>query len=161
MVAVIPPDRQLLERDLGAWDFRCGEIERRWHAVAMTWPWALIAVTAASRPNSPAEYVFRFECTGYRQSPATAQPWELNSNTALPVSRWPHGRSIIPSVFRPQWKGGTCLYLPCDRLSIEGHVNWRVEHPARLWDSSRGIICYLEQLHDLLNSDDYTGSGIA
>jgi hypothetical protein len=89
--------------------------------------------------------------------PATAQPWDLIANAALPSSQWPTGRAIVPSVFRPQWKNGSCLYLPCDRMSIEGHGNWHNEHPARLWNPSRGIVCYLEQLHDLLNSNDYTG----
>ena len=157
MNAAAPPDLLLLERDLAASEFRCGEIEGHWRHVNTTWPHTVIAVSAAIRPDSPTEFAFRFECTGYRQVPATAQPWDLTSNTALPPGRWPTGRAIVPSVFRPQWKNGGCLYLPCDRMSIEGHGNWQNEHPARVWNSSRGIVCYLEQLHDLLNSNDYTG----
>ena len=71
---------------------------------------------------------------------------------------WPYGRVIVPSVFRPEWRQGLCLYLPCDRLSFEGHVNWSNEHPARLWNPERGIVCYLEQLYELLTSKDYTGT---
>lgn len=152
------PDRLLLEGDLAAPEFRCGETEGRWRHVATTWPHVMIAVSAAPRPGAPAEYGFRFECTGYRQSPPTAQPWDLESNMALALNRWPAGRSIVPSVFRPQWQNGRCLYLPCDRIAIEGHANWHHEHPARLWNPPRGIVCYLEQLHDLLNSTDYTGT---
>ena len=32
--------------------------------------------------------------------------------------------------FNPGWKNGSCLYLPCDRQSIEGHANWHGEHPS-------------------------------
>jgi hypothetical protein len=94
---------------------------------------------------------------GYRPNPVTAQPWNLKDHTALPGAQWPTGRSIVPSVFRPEWKQGHCLYLPCDRMSIEGHDNWRNEHPSRLWQPARGIICYLEQLHELFYQSDYSG----
>lgn len=157
MNAVLPPDRRLVEDDLAAPEFRCGEIEGRWRYVATAWPHVVITVAAAPRPAAPPEYGFRFECTGYRQSAPTAQPWDVSANAALAPNRWPTGRSILPSIFRPQWKDGTCLYLPCDRLSIEGHGNWQHEHPGRMWNPARGIVCYLEQLHDLLNSNDYTG----
>src|SRR5262245_1473707 len=104
MSTVTPPDQLLLERDLAAPEFRCGEIEGHWRHITTTWPQVLITVSAASRPNSPTEYGFRFECTGYRQSPPTAQPWEISLNAPLAHNRWPTGRSIVPSVFRPQWK---------------------------------------------------------
>jgi hypothetical protein len=157
MNSVVQPDRLLLESDLTAPIFRCGQIEGRWRHVATTWPHAVIAVSAAARPNAPAEFGFRFECTGYRQTPVAGQPWDFEKNTPLPAARWPAGRSIIPSVFRPDWNGGKCLYLPCDRLSINGHGNWVHQHPSRLWQPERGIICYLEQVYDLLNQSDYTG----
>lgn len=158
MTEAAPPDRVLLEMDLRASEFRLGEIERRWRQAAICWPHVQIAVSAMPRPQSPDEYGFRFECSGYRRIPVTAQPWDLSSGTPLAHARWPTGRSIVPAVFRTDWKGGTCLYLPCDRLSFEGHVAWSVDHPARLWDPARGIVCYLEQLHELLNSNDYTGA---
>lgn len=154
----MPPDQQLLDLDLAAVDFRCGEIEGRWRHVRTAWPYVVIAVSAAERSGAPTEFGFRFECAGYRQTAVTAQPWDIDANAPLPASRWPAGRSIIPSVFRPDWKNGLCLYLPCDRLSIEGHDQWRHEHPSRLWQPARGIICYLEQLYDLLSQSDYTGA---
>jgi hypothetical protein len=157
MSALVPPDRLLLEQDLAAPEFRCGEIEARWRHVATRWPFAIFAVSAAERPRSPAEYGFRFECSGYRQNPPTAQPWDLGADAPLPANRWPNGRSIVPSVFRPKWKEGKCLYLPCDRISIDGHEKWRHDHPSRLWQPSRGIVCYLEQVYELLNQGDYTG----
>lgn len=157
MDAPPPPDRQLLERDLASPELRCGEIEGRWRHVATRWPHVIVAVSAPERQNGPKEFGFRFECSGYRTTPVTAQPWDLEAGTPLPPARWPAGSSVVASVFRPDWKQGLCLYLPCDRLSIEGHDNWRNEHPSRLWQPSRGIICYLEQVYELLNQGDYSG----
>jgi len=151
MVAPIPPDRLLLEQDLAAPDFRCGQFEGRWRHVATDWPHVIIAVSALKRDNAPSEYGFRFECSGYRQTPVTAQPWDMDANTPLPSGRWPTGNAILKSIFRPDWKEGKCLYLPCDRMALEGHDQWRAQYPNRLWQAARGIICYLEQLHDLLN----------
>lgn len=127
------PDQVLFEQDLAAATFRCGEIEGRWRHIATCWPHAVIAVSAPPRPNAPTEYGFRFECSGYRQRPVTAQLWDLQAGRPLPPARWPTGSFLVSSVFRPGWKRGTCLYLPCDRLSIEGHDNWRNEYPDRLW----------------------------
>lgn len=157
MNVAVSPDRLLLEQDLAAPKFRCGEVEGRWKHVSTTWPHAIIAVSADARPGAPDDYGFRFECSGYRQIPATGQPWDISANRPLPFGQWPTGRTILPSIFRPDWKGGQCLYLPCDRLSIEGHDNWRNEHPSRLWQPRRGIICYLEQLYDLFHQVDYSG----
>jgi hypothetical protein len=152
-----PPDQLLLERDLVAPDFRCGEFEGRWRHIATPWPFTVIAVSATPTSSGPLEYGFRFECTGYRTAAVTGRLWDLETDAPLATSAWPRGRSIVPSVFRPEWKEGSCLYIPCDRLSMEGHGDWIHKHPARLWDATRGIICYLEQIHELLNSNDYTG----
>lgn len=157
-MTAMPPDRALLERDLLAAEFRCGEIEGRWRHVETSWPHVVISVPAAPRTNSPAEYGFRFECSGYRQVAVTGGPWDIAARAPLAPHRWPTGRNILPSIFRPEWQNGECLYLPCDRRSIQGHGNWAAIHPARVWDPQRGILCYLEQLYDLLNSSDYTGA---
>lgn len=98
----------------------------------------------------------RFECTGYPNG-VTGRLWDMEANAPLPVGRWPGGKSRVPAVFRPEWKGGSCLYLPCDRVTIEGHENWRTQHPSMCWSRSRGILSYLEVVSELLNSNDYTG----
>ena len=152
-----PPDQALFAQDLVAPAFRCGEIEGRWRHIATAWPHAIIAVSAPERPNAPREYGFRFECSGYRQNPVTGQPWDVDANVPLPAPRWPTGDGVVASVFRPTWKQGQCLYLPCDRMAIDGHDDWRHQHPNRLWQAARGIICYLEQIFELLNQSGYTG----
>jgi hypothetical protein len=156
MNAPSPPGKLLLEQDLAAPEFRIGEAEGRWRRVDLNWPHLTIAVRAAERPRGPDEFGFRFECSGYRQSPATGRPWDLNQDTPLAAAQWPAGRSIVASVFRPDWKSGT-LYIPCDRVSLEGHSDWYHQYPHRLWQPKRGIICYLEQIYELLNQSDYTG----
>jgi hypothetical protein len=157
MHAPLPPDRMLMEQDLAAPQFRCGEIEGRWRHVATAWPHVIIAVSAPERPRSPAEFAFRFECSNYRQIPATAQPWDLKTNSLLAAGQRPTGPAMVVAVFRPDWKQGQCLYLPCDRMSIEGHDNWLNEHPSRIWRPERGIICYLEQIYELFHQSDYSG----
>jgi hypothetical protein len=157
MITPPAPGKALLEQDLAAPEFRCGEIEGRWRHVSTTWPHVIIAISAPMRSGAPNEFAFRFECSGYRQRAVTAQPWSLHQDGPLPPAQWPTGVAIVPSVFRPSWKQGTCLYIPCDRMSIEGHDNWRYEYPSRLWNPERGIICYVEQIHELLNQSDYSG----
>ncbi|MEQ1716895.1 MAG: hypothetical protein ABL907_13055 [Hyphomicrobium sp.] len=157
MTEITPPDRQAIERDLAAPGFRSGEIEGRWKLRSLSWPFAHISVRAPERPNGPTEFAFRFECKGYPQRPATAQPWDLSAAAPLAHKDWPGGGPLVTAVFRPDWESGNCLYIPCDRISIEKHPNWPNEHPARLWQASRGILSYLEQLYDLLNSSDYSG----
>lgn len=157
MMVPTPPDRALLELDLVAPEFRCGEIENRWRHVSTNWPHAFFAVSAPERPNAPAEFGFRFQCSGYREIAPTAQPWDLEGNQPLPACQWPTGRTIVPSIFRPTWKKGICLYLPCDRVAMEGHDQWCHQHPSRLWLPARGIVCYLEQIYELLNQSDYSG----
>ena len=61
----------------------------------------------------------------------------------------------MSSVFRSDWKGGIALYLPCDRVSIQGHDNWRTEMPSKIWRPTDGIVQYLELVYELLHSRDY------
>ncbi len=150
-------EQRLLEQDLAAAAYRSGEIEGQWRHIATTWPHVIFTVSAASRDQAPDEFGFRFECSGYRQTPATGRPWDTNADAPLATNRWPIGRAIIPSVFRPSWKGGACLYIPCDRQAMEGHDAWLHQHPKRLWQPAVGIVCYLQQLYDLLNQSDYLG----
>jgi len=63
----------------------------------------------------------------------------------------------VSQVFNPNWKGGTCLYLPCDRQSIAGHPHWLVEYPWLIWKPARGIVQYLEAVHEVLQSNELIG----
>ena len=146
------PDERAFRADVVKAAFRLGELERRWRLIGVTWPYALIGVTA----KDGRDYILRFNGEGFPQSPPTAGPWDIERNAVLAFDRWPrsHGGRVA-SVFRTDWKGGSALYLPCDRESIRGHDNWRNEMPSKIWDPAKGIVHYLELVHELLNSADY------
>lgn len=137
--------------------FQSGVDRGRWRLVSINWPYTIIAITATPKSNGPGEYGFRFELGNYPATTPTAQPWDLARNAPLEHSRWPGGRGRIPLAFNPGWKGGQCLYLPCDRQSIEGHDGWRSLHSEMIWSPSGDITQYLRIVYDLLNSEDYTG----
>ena len=150
-------DEQVFRSHLEAGPFQSGLERGRWRLLSLEWPHALIAVQAANRVGGPSEYQLRFECTNYPHSPPTAQPWDAEGDLPLPPERWPSGSKRVSLAFNPDWKSGLCLYLPCDRLSIEGHDAWRTQHPSMIWSPESNITLYLRIVHELLNSSGYSG----
>lgn len=150
-------DERVFRSHLAAGPFQSGLDRGRWRLLSIEWSYALMAIRAADRVSAPSEYALRFECTNYPQSPPTAQPWDADRDIPLPPEHWPSGTRRVPLVFNPGWKDGQCLYLPCDRLSIEGHDAWRTQHPSMIWSPESDITHYLRIVHDLLNSSDYSG----
>ena len=147
------PDQRALQADLEKGRFRLGTAENRWRLIGIAWPMVYIGVSAKDRH----EYVMRFNCAGYPQTPPTAGPWDIPGNRVLPFERWPRSQGgRLGSVFRTDWKGGAALYLPCDREAIAGHDAWRTQMPSKIWRPAEGIVQYLELVHELLNSIDYT-----
>jgi hypothetical protein len=159
-VSTVPPsvpEEQVFRAHLAGGPFQASVDRGRWRLLDVTWPVALIAVRAAARPNGPAEYAFRFDCTDYPQQAPTARPWDVERDAPLAPERWPGGRQRVPAVFRLDWKSGTCLYLPCDRESFIGHDPWRTQYPEMVWTPTSDITLYLRVLDELLTADDYTG----
>jgi hypothetical protein len=152
-MTVVGPDESVFRADLVRGAFLLGASSGRWRLVALFWPHAVFAVRAADG----VEYGLRFECGDYPRTAPTARPWDIDRDAPLAHDRWPKGSSRIPMAFNPGWKNGSCLYLPCDRQSIEGHANWYQEHSSLIWDPAAGIVHYLRIVHDLLNSGDYLG----
>ena len=149
----LSPDERMLRLHLESGRFRSGVSVGRWRLVSLDWPHVVIGIKA----RDGIEYGLRFHCGDYPRTAVTAQPWDIEKNARLPDDQWPTGRERVPYAFNPSWKQGTCLYLPCDRQSIEGHENWKHEHPALVWEPSKGICKYLGIIHELLNSSDYGG----
>lgn len=146
------PDEKALRADLARAPFRVGAAEKRWALVAISWPHVLISVCA----RDGRAFVLRFDCGGYPAIPPTSGLWDCRRNAILATSAWPRSKGgRLGAVFRPDWKGGSALYLPCDRESIPGHDNWRNEMPSKIWKPSIGLVQYLELVHELLNSADY------
>lgn len=145
------PDEATFIRHLQEGLFRTGAYNNRWRFLSRAWPYVIISV----RARDGRDFAIRFECTNYPQTLVTGQLWDVENNTPLPTAKWPRGQGRVQLAFNPGWKGGTCLYLPCDRISIEGHENWRREHPSLLWRPEIGIVHYLRIVHNLLHSEDY------
>jgi len=146
------PDERALRADVAKATFRLAQSEGRWRLIAITWPVALVGVIA----SDGAEFVLRFDCSGFPANAPTARPWDVEKSAPLAFDRWPGSKGgRVRAVFRPDWKDGTALYLPCDRVSREGHDNWRNETPTMIWRPERGITQYLEIVHELLNCGDY------
>lgn len=146
------PDEKALRADVAKPAFRAGAAEKRWQLLDIVWPHVFIAVTA----KDAHVYTFRFDCTGFPASPPTAGPWDRARNAVLAPDLWPRSKGgRLGAVFNLGWKGGTALYLPCDRESIPGHDNWRTQMPSKIWRPSAGLVQYLELVHELLNCRDY------
>jgi hypothetical protein len=152
---VSTPDERAFRADVERAPFLLGVAEGRWTLISTTGTIAIISVTAKDRCT----YDLRFDLSGYPQQPPTARLWDSEAGAALPTPRWPRSNSggRLGAVFRPDWKNGTALYLPCDRESFAGHENWRTQMPSTIWRPSTGIVHYLELVHELLNCRDYAG----
>lgn len=150
--AAVAPDERALRADLGRPEFRLGEAQERWSKRSISWPIVLIGVTA----SDSAEFVLRFNCAGYPQVGPTAGLWDPVQDTILPFDKFPlHNGGRVSQVFRTDWEGGRALYHPCDRHAISTHGDWPVLHPSKLWRPEKGIVQYLEFVHELLNCSDY------
>jgi len=152
------PDERALRADVAKPTFCVGEVGGRWRLVGVTWPFAYITVTAKDGRG----FALRFDCSGYPVSPPTAGLWDAGRNAPLAHNCWPRSKGgRLGAVFRPDWKGGSALYLPCDRESIAGHEGWRTQMPSKIWKPAVGIVQYLELVHELLNSTDYAAPSVA
>lgn len=150
------PDERVFRAHVGRGAFLSGEDRGRWRLVSIDWPHAVICVSAAPRDGGPEEYAFRFGLSDYPQSPPTAHPWDLESDSPLDTGRWPGGTSHVSRAFNPLWNP-RAIYVPFDRQAIAGHDAWRTQHPHLIWSPDRDITLYLRTLYELLNSSDYTG----
>jgi hypothetical protein len=152
----VSPAERALRADLERGPFQSGVDRGKWRLLLVEWPHVQIAVSA-SADCGPTEYVLRFECSNYPQSAPTARLWDPERGAPLAPDWWPTGTKRAPLAFNPEWKEGTCLYLPCDRISFVGHEAWRTQHPEMIWSATSEITLYLRIVHELLNSSDYTG----
>jgi hypothetical protein len=131
-------------------DFQLGVLKSQWRLLRVTWPTADIAITA----RDGAEWGFRFLLDGYPAQLPNARPCDLESGVPLSPEHWPKGSGRVAAAFNPGWNPAA-LYLPCERLALPGHNQWVSQHPHLLWPPARGIIHYVEIIHDLLASVAY------
>ncbi len=145
------PDEQSLRADLVSARFLSGEDRNRWLFKKLEWPFVFINIVARDRR----EYTLRLDCSGFPTTPPTGTFWDLSANSKLTFDKWPQGGERVQLAFKPGWKNGDALYIPCDRESIVGHDCWLAQYPQLIWKPAKGITHYLEVVHDLLQSRDY------
>lgn len=145
------PDEQSLRADLASARFLSGADRNRWAFRKLDWPHLYVSVTA----RDGRQYVLRLDCSGFPSTAPTGTFWDLATSAQLPFDRWPRGGERLRLAFRPDWKAGTALYIPCDRNSFVGHDAWASQYPQLIWNPARGISHYLEVVHELLQSRDY------
>ncbi len=154
--AIGPDERAFREHIAGA-RFLAGVTHGEWRIDAeLAWPVVIFAVAAAPRKNAPCEYGLRSDLAGYPFQAPTSTPWDLERAEPLAPERRPKGHRV-GHVFRSDWNGGTALYAPYDRVALDGHANWKLEHPRYAWETTRDVAWFLSVIHDLLNDDDYEG----
>lgn len=140
---------QALEDHLRSARFISGVARGRWRLVELNWPHALVEVSA----RDDRRFTLRFDCMGYPDRAPNATLWDCVHKRQLPADKWPRG-GRVSQVFNPGWKNGGALYIPCDRESIEGHPNWHSEYPWLIWSPTRGLVQYIEAVHETLQSHE-------
>jgi hypothetical protein len=156
--AVMAPDEFTVREHLACDDFQAGAADGRWRFLEMTWPFVTIAVSAAERPNSPAEFVLRLEMTGYPHTAPTGGLWDQDQDCSLAPDRRPKG-DRAGQLFRVDgWAGGsTAMYAPWDRAGLQAHPEWAQNYPREAWRPDRNITFVLTNVYETLNTDDYLG----
>jgi hypothetical protein len=148
------PDELSLRADLASARFLSGEDRNRWVFKQLNWPLLFVDVVARDSRT----FTLCLNCSGYPAVPPTGTFWDLSTNSRLPFNKWPQGGERIQLAFKPTWKDGNALYIPCDRESIVGHDGWVSQYPQLIWDQAIGISHYLMVVHDLLHSRDYVST---
>jgi hypothetical protein len=157
-VAVMSPDERALREHLAGGRFRAGVAAGRWRLIDVAWPYALIAVSAADRLDSPSEFVIRFELTGYPHTAPTGGLWDTASDSSLPPDQRPKGERVATLFRTDGWAGGaTAMYAAWDRIGLQSHPDWALTHPLEAWNPSREISFILSRVHEVLNADDFLG----
>jgi hypothetical protein len=151
------PDETAFRSDLDGEPFRVGALMGHWHLVESTWPRPIIAIAATPRLGAPNEVQLRFELSGYPVHAPTSTPWDTTAQAPLSVDQRPAGRRASNIFRRDGWNHGEGLYVPYDRLAMNGHENWKSEFPHLWWKSDCDITFYLQQIYEVLHDEDYTG----
>lgn len=153
----LTPDERALRDHIAGPRFVDGVERDKWRVVGdIAWPYALVAVSAAPRDNAPREFFLRVNAAGYPSSAPTLTPWDPATGDVLAADSRPKGERA-GAVFRSDWKKGTALYAPFDRVALSGHSGWHQQHPRHAWQAGRDLAWVLQYLHDLLSDADYTG----
>jgi hypothetical protein len=150
-----PAPERLLRDDLELGPFTAGVDRGWWRLHELAFPYAIFEIAATPRPGSPEWYALRMYIAAYPQAPS-AQPWDVATGGPLAAARWPGGAERIMKIFNPGWRPDA-LYFPMDALALQGHDSWRTDFACHVWDDAKDITQYLGFVHELLNTEEYTG----
>lgn len=144
----------MLDADLASGEVELG-IHRGWWTIdAVEFPIVVVSFAVPVTLYPPGRLTLRIDCTDFPQQAPTAHPIDAASRAILDAgSRPTHGRCAM--TFRCDWEDGRALYLPVDRVALNGHPNWRQEHTHEAWDPARGIVQFLRLVRrDLIDDPD-------
>ena len=157
--AVIAPDERALREHLRGGRFQSGVAAGQWRLTSVTWPAGMVGVSAAARSKSPAEFVLRFELSGYPQNAPTCGLWDTDADASLPADRRPKGERVAQLFRTDGWLGGaTAMYAPWDRIGLQAHPDWAQRYPHDAWNPTRDLSFILAKVHEVLNANDYLGT---
>lgn len=153
------PDERIFHAHVEGATFLMGQEDGRWRLHTIQWPNAVIIVQAAARPQAPGSFAFRFDLSGYPNQAPTARLWDAAAGIPLSAKCFPTGPpgSRVALAFRTDWQQGAALYLPCDRVGLQSHSNWREQYPRLAWRPDKDITFFLNILYGLLHSSHYKG----
>lgn len=166
---VMAPDQRAVRDHLRGGRFCSGVADGRWRLVhevgpevgvetLVGWPFVVVAVSAATRPNSPTEFAIRFDLNDYPNQAPTGGIWDVDADVSLAADRRPKGEDIAQLFRTDGWTGGaTAMYAPWDRLGLQTHPEWAQNYPQYAWNPGRELTFILENVHARLTSDEYLG----
>jgi len=155
---VTAPDERALRAHLAGGRFQAGVEALAWRLISLAWPIAIVGIWAATRDGAPSEFAIRFELNGYPNVTPTGGIWDPDTNTSLAPERRPKGERAAMLFRADGWAGGAlAMYAPWDRIALQTHVNWAQEAPRLVWHAQRDLTFILENVHEVLNADDYLG----
>lgn len=140
---------ELLNLDLEKPEYLSGVFDGDWGNEIENGPqWPISIFWVRAKDNL--KYYLRFDLTNYNQEAPTAQLWDIETNLPLAYEHFPKWSKRCLQVFKI-W-GNQCIYLPCDRMAINGHTDWPVLHVNLVWKNGiDSIHKYLNEVHQILN----------
>ena len=147
------PDEKMLNEHLNGAEFQLGTEDEKWGLVetSIDWPKRIFWVQSSIPPLEQDRYYFLFDLENYPNTAPTSMPWDIELNKGLEFSKWPKGTERINAAFNHGWNNGTALYIPCDRIAMNGHETWRQQFPHVWWSSDKTIVHYLRTIYKYLN----------
>ena len=157
----VTPDQETFEAHVAEDDFRNGVVLGQWdiHPVeGVVWPNSVMWIGAAPKAKSPDRFYLRFTLDGYPNQAPSAY-FCIETGDKAPEGKWPTGINDVAMAFCVNnWEHRNAFYAPWDRAGLRAHPEWKDQYKGNAWENSFTISHYLNQVFNLLHSDDYKGT---